>query len=135
MRALSLRQGAREARRQFVWLDRHGRLERGLSESTDQSVAKPLVIDPNKETIVLRWVGGATVSQLVNLFGQGERALRGGRGGAEERRSRAPYGAGKYGEAAGMPRRPQALPAGSPEYARQSGAAFSLQVANARPSA
>ena len=60
------------------------------------------VIDPQKEAIALRWVGGANVSQLEKLFAQGERAVRGGARGAAEALAKADalYGEGKYAEAA-----------------------------------
>ncbi len=79
------------------------------------------VIDPEKETIALRWAGGATVGQLEKLFAQGERALRGGRQGAEAALARADtlYGEGKYAEAAGAYRDAiKLVPAASAEYAR-----------------
>jgi tetratricopeptide (TPR) repeat protein len=79
------------------------------------------VIDPEKETIALRWAGGATVGQLEKLLAQGERAVRGGRKGAEAALASADtlYGEGKYAEAAGAYRDAiRLLPADSPQYAR-----------------
>lgn len=60
------------------------------------------VIDPHKETVVLRWVGGATVDQLRKLFAEGRRAAGGGGPGADASVARADalYGQGKYEEAA-----------------------------------
>ena len=90
------------------------------------------VIDPEKETIALRWVGAATVGQLEKLFAQGEQAVRRSRRGSEEALAKADdlYGAGNY--AAAIPAYQaalKALPATSPEYARAVEALlFSLQV-------
>ena len=36
------------------------------------------VIDPQKESILLRWAGSASVEQLVQFLDQGKRALAGG---------------------------------------------------------
>ncbi len=60
------------------------------------------VIDPHNETVVLRWVGGATVDQLRKLFAEGRRAAGGGGPGADASvvRADALYGQGKYEEAA-----------------------------------
>ncbi len=96
-----------------------------------------LVIDPEKETIALRWAGGATVGQLEKFFAQGDRALRGGRKGAEAALARADalYGAGNYAEAVGAYRDAlKLIPAVSPEYARAVEALlFSLRVGKQYP--
>ncbi|HEY3203510.1 MAG TPA: tetratricopeptide repeat protein [Thermoanaerobaculia bacterium] len=79
------------------------------------------VIDPNKETIALRWVGGATVSQLEKIFADGIRAARGKPKGADEALARADllYGAGKYAEAAPAYREAlRLMPRDAPQYAR-----------------
>ena len=90
------------------------------------------VIDPEKETIVLRWVGGATVSQLDKLFAQGEQAVRRSRGGASEALAKADalYGAGKYAESIPAYREAlRTLSPKSPDYARATDALlFDLQV-------
>ncbi len=90
------------------------------------------VIDPERETIALRWVGGATVGQLQKLFAQGEQAVRRARRGSEEALAKADdlYGAGRYTEAVPAYRAALKLvPATSPEHARAVEALlFSLQV-------
>lgn len=60
------------------------------------------IIDPKKEKIALRWVGGATVAQLEKLFADGQRAVRGSGKGATEALAKADalYGEGQYEEAA-----------------------------------
>jgi len=90
------------------------------------------VIDPAKETIAVRWVGGATVGQLEKLFADGERAVRGGATGPAQALAAADalYGKGQYAEAVPAYRETlKRLAAGSPEYARSVGALlFSLSV-------
>ncbi len=120
---------------QFVWLSIDTEKTRNATFSTKYPIkAWPsiYVIDPDKETIALRWVGGATVGQLEKLFGQGERAVRGGRRGAEEALARADalYGEGKYAEAAPAYRSAlKLLPVSAPDYARAVEALlFSLPV-------
>lgn len=76
------------------------------------------VIDPAKETILVRWVGGATVGQLEKLFDDGERAARGGSA-RSLAAADALYGQGKYAEAVPAYRKAlEGLAVGSPEYAR-----------------
>ncbi len=60
------------------------------------------VIDPAKETILLRWTGSATVEQLVEFVGQGKRTLAGGQAGLDEPLAIADRlnGAAQYPEAA-----------------------------------
>src|SRR5262245_47576521 len=72
---------------QFVWLS----IDTEKKQNADFSRKYPIrawpsmyVIDPETETIVLRWVGGATVSQLDKLFAQGEQAVRRGGGSSAE---------------------------------------------------
>jgi tetratricopeptide (TPR) repeat protein len=57
------------------------------------------VIDPGKEAIALRWVGGATVAELGKLFDDGTRTV-GGRPAAAEALARADalYSEGRYAE-------------------------------------
>ena len=64
------------------------------------------VIDPNKETVALRWVGGATVAQLRKFFREGARSAAStlsaaASGGADAALARADalYGAGDYEKA------------------------------------
>src|SRR4030095_8736700 len=86
---------------QFVWLS----IDTEKKQNAEFSKKYPIrawpslyVIDPGKETIAIRWVGGATAGQLEKLFAQGERAVRGGRKGGEEALARADalYAAGEY---------------------------------------
>src|SRR6185369_15319623 len=60
------------------------------------------IVDPGKETAVLRWVGGATVPQLEKLLDDGARAMSSHHAGLDEALARADrlYGAGKNEEAA-----------------------------------
>ena len=60
-----------------------------------------LVIDPESERAVLRWVGSATVPQLEKLFGDGERAYANKGSGADAALASADrlQGAGKKAEA------------------------------------
>ena len=120
---------------QFVWLS----IDTEKAANAAFSKKYPIkawpsmyVIDPEKETIALRWVGGATVGQLEKLFAQGEQAVRRGRRGSGETLAKADdlYGAGKYAEA--IPAYRDALTKLSPktpEYARAVEALlFSLQT-------
>jgi tetratricopeptide (TPR) repeat protein len=60
------------------------------------------VLDPHKETVVLRWVGSANVGQLEKLFAEATSKAGGHAGGAGAAVARADalYGEGKYEEAA-----------------------------------
>ena len=120
---------------QFVWLS----IDTEKKQNAEFSKRYPIrawpslyVIDPEKETIAIRWVGGATVGQLDKLFAQGERAVRGGPRGSQEALAKADalYGEGRYAEAVPAYRAALKLtPAVSPEYARAVEALlFSLQV-------
>ncbi len=90
------------------------------------------VIDPAKETIAVRWVGGASVGQLEKLFADGERAVRGGAKGAAQTLAAADalYGKGQYAEAVPAYRDAlKLLAVSSTEYARALDALlFSLSV-------
>src|SRR3954465_14996088 len=60
------------------------------------------VIDPRKESVLLRWVGGASVPQLEKIFADG-RAAYGGSGEAAQgdlARADRLYGEGRYADAA-----------------------------------
>jgi tetratricopeptide (TPR) repeat protein len=120
---------------QFVWLS----IDTEKKQNADFSKKYPIrawpslyVIDPEKETIAIRWVGGATVGQLDKLFAQGERAVRGGRKGGELALARADalYAEGQY--EASIPAYREAMkgiPVVAPEYARATEALlFSLTV-------
>lgn len=83
----------------FVWLsvdtereENAGFLERYPTEAWPSLY----VIDPHSKEIVLRWLGSATVPQLVRLLEDAERALEGGAEGAEALLARADrlYGEG-----------------------------------------
>jgi tetratricopeptide (TPR) repeat protein len=60
------------------------------------------VVDPQTETIALRWVGGATVPQLQKILDDGSHAIAGPKGGLDQILARADrlYGQGKNAEAA-----------------------------------
>ena len=79
------------------------------------------VIDPDKEKIALRWVGGATVAQLEKLFADGEAAVKGAGANSAEALAQADalYGEGRYAEAAGPYRSAlRAMPPNDPQYGR-----------------
>src|SRR5215212_5904684 len=61
-----------------------------------------LVLDPKKESVALRYTGGATVPQLKKLLDDGDKMFRGASGKAEEAVSRGDrlFGEGKHAEAA-----------------------------------
>lgn len=87
---------------QFVWLS----IDTEKTGNADFVKKYPIkawpsfyVIDPAKETIVLRWVGGATVGELGKFFDEGVRAARGRSGaGTALARADALYSEGKYAE-------------------------------------
>jgi predicted negative regulator of RcsB-dependent stress response len=87
------------------------------------------VIDPSREVITLRWVGGATVAELAKLFND---VTRGGKSAEVLARADALYSEGKYVES--VPAYREALKAMSrkaPSYARAVEALlFSLTVAD-----
>ncbi len=60
------------------------------------------IIDPFRESILLRWTGTASVEQLIQFLDQGKNALAGGLKGSEPQLALADrlYGEEKYGEAA-----------------------------------
>jgi len=90
---------------QFVWLSIDTEKAKNAAFSKKYPIrAWPslYVIDPAKERIALRWVGGATVAQLEKVLQDGARAVR--ESGAPRETSLAKadalYGEGRYGEAA-----------------------------------
>jgi len=90
---------------QFVWLSIDTEKTKNAAFSKKYPIrAWPslYVIDPAKERIALRWVGGATVAQLEKVLQDGARAVR--ESGAPHETSLAKadalYGEGRYGEAA-----------------------------------
>jgi hypothetical protein len=91
---------------QFVWLSIDTEKAKNAAFSRKYPIrAWPslYVIDPDKERIALRWVGGATVAQLERLFADGKAAVKGT--GADSAAALAQadelYGEGRYKEAAG----------------------------------
>jgi len=88
---------------QFVWLsidtEKKGNAE-FLKKYPIKAWPSFYVVDPARETIVLRWVGGATVAELGKLFDEGRRAVRGGAAPATTALARADalYSEGKYTE-------------------------------------
>ena len=90
---------------QFVWLSidtEKGRNAAFIRKYPIRAWPSLYVIDPEKEKIALRWVGGVTVAQLEKLLGDGEVAVRGAGGDSSATLSRADglYGAGEYPQAA-----------------------------------
>jgi len=86
---------------QFVWLsidtEKAGNAE-FLKKYPIKAWPSFYVIDPARETIVLRWVGGATVAELGKLFDEGRRSVRGGGATTALARADALYSEGKYTE-------------------------------------
>ena len=88
---------------QFVWLsidtEKTGNAE-FLKKYPIKAWPSFYVIDPARETIVLRWVGGATVAELGKLFDEGRRSVRVGGASATTALARADalYSEGKYTE-------------------------------------
>jgi tetratricopeptide (TPR) repeat protein len=79
------------------------------------------IIDSAGETAAMRWVGGASLAQIVTIFDDGERAVRASHGGFEETLARADrlYALGKNAEAAKSYREAIALaPPSWPRYGR-----------------
>ncbi len=120
---------------QFVWLS----IDTEKTQNAPFTKKFPIrawpsfyVIDPAKETVVLRWVGGATVAQLEKIFADGERAAGGGgaRAGEALARADALYGEGNYAEAGKAYAEALArLSPKSPQYSRAvESRLFSLQI-------
>src|SRR6266581_8778126 len=90
---------------QFVWLSIDTEKARNapfLTKYPVQAWPSFFILDSRQESVALRWVGGATVSQLEKLLADGRRAVRGQERGAEEALARADrlYGEGKNAAAA-----------------------------------
>lgn len=65
----------------FVWLslDTEAAVNAALRKRLKLSaVPTYFIMDPDSERIAIRWVGGASVAQLVQLLSDGEAAVRGG---------------------------------------------------------
>jgi tetratricopeptide (TPR) repeat protein len=88
---------------QFVWLsidtEKTGNAE-FLKKYPIKAWPSFYVIDPAREAIAIRWVGGATVAELNKLFDEGRRAARGVGTSAPTALARADalYSEGKYTE-------------------------------------
>jgi tetratricopeptide (TPR) repeat protein len=109
---------------QFVWLSIDTEKSGNASFLTKFPVeAWPsyFVLDARTEKVALRWVGGATVGQVVKILDDGRRAVLGRETGVEEILARADrfYGEGKNAEAVRGYREPlSAAPKGWPRYGR-----------------
>jgi tetratricopeptide (TPR) repeat protein len=87
---------------QFVWLS----IDTEKAQNADFIKRYPVrawpslyVIDPRKEEILLRWVGGADVPRLEKLFAEGRRSYGGGADkGGELARADKLYGEGRYAD-------------------------------------
>jgi tetratricopeptide (TPR) repeat protein len=110
----------------FVWLSINTEKRENaavLAKFPVQAWPSFYVIDPDAEKVVLRYVGGATVTQLQRILDDGEKAAReaGGSRGPDETLAKADrlYAEGKNAEAAAAFRAALAgLPPSSPSYAR-----------------
>ena len=120
---------------QFVWLSIDTEKTKNAAFSKKYPIkAWPsfYVIDPAKERIALRWVGGATVTQLEKLFAEGTQAVKGNKAGSATALAQADvlYGEGRYREAAGAYRDAlKAMTPKDPQYSRAvESALFSYQT-------
>ena len=109
---------------QFVWLSINTeRAENAAFQAKFPVQAWPsfFIIDPRKEAVAIRWVGGATVPQLEKLLADGRRSVHPSTRGVSEALARADqlYGDGRNAEAAEAYREALRLaPPGWPQYAR-----------------
>lgn len=90
---------------QFVWLSVDTEKSSNanfLKKYTVEGYPSFYVIDPAKEKVALRWMGGATVAQMAKLFEDGRRSVRGKDTGVDALLTKADklYGEGKNAEAA-----------------------------------
>ena len=86
---------------QFIWLSIDTEKEQNapfVKKFPNRAWPSYYVIDPNTETVSLRWVGGATVAQLRKFFHDGSRAA-GGTADAALGKADALYSAGDYEKA------------------------------------
>jgi tetratricopeptide (TPR) repeat protein len=108
----------------FVWLEIDTeRPENAALKKKLAVVALPtyFIVDPTDERVLLRWVGGATVAQLQQMFGDAVAMRTSGETGPDAKMERAErlYGEGKSAEAAAAYREAlNAAPAGWPRYGR-----------------
>ncbi|HEY2797170.1 MAG TPA: thioredoxin family protein [Thermoanaerobaculia bacterium] len=109
---------------QFVWLSIDTENAKNAAFSKKYPIrAWPslYVIDPVREKIALRWVGGATVSQLEKLFADGTKAVKGSGTGSATLLAKADalYGDGHYAEAGEAYKKTlETLPPKDPQYPR-----------------
>jgi tetratricopeptide (TPR) repeat protein len=109
---------------QFVWLSINTeRAENApfLARYPVEAWPSFFVIDPRKEAVAIRWVGGATVPQLEKLLADGRRSVPSSGRGVAEALARADrlYGENKNSEAAEAYREALRLaPPGWPQYPR-----------------
>src|SRR5512138_3642809 len=114
----------------FVWLDLDTEQPRNAAFVEKFPIdAWPtiLVLDPEREEVLLRWAGTATAEQIERLALDGERALKAGRASrADAALARADrlLGERKHAEAAAAYR--EALAAGGPSWPRRERAAEAL---------
>jgi tetratricopeptide (TPR) repeat protein len=111
---------------QFVWLS----IDTEKAQNAEFIKKYPIrawpsfyVIDPRKETILLRWVGAADVPRLEKLFAEGRRDYGGEAGpkGADLARADRVYGEGKYAESVPAYRAAlKSIPETDPRWARAS---------------
>jgi tetratricopeptide (TPR) repeat protein len=109
---------------QFVWLSINTEKKENapvLARFPVEAWPSFFVVDPQSEKVVLRWVGGATVSQVDKILDDGRSAAKGRERGVDEILARADrlYGEGKNAEAVREYRLALAqAPEGWPRYAR-----------------
>ena len=109
---------------QFVWLSINTEKKENapvLAKFPVEAWPSFFVVDPQSEKVVLRWVGGATVSQVDRILDDGRSAAKGRERGVDEILARADrlYGEGKNAEAVREYRLALAqAPESWPRYAR-----------------
>lgn len=90
---------------QFVWLsidtEKQGNAP-FLTKFPVEAWPSFYVLDPARESVALKWVGGASVRQVEKILDDGRQSVRGGERGVEEILARADrlYGEGKHADAA-----------------------------------
>ncbi len=117
---------------QFVWLSIDTEKPGNASFLTKFPVeAWPSfsIVDSRTETVALRWVGGATVGQLVKMLDDGRRAVRGPEKGVEEILARADRAYGERNSADAVRGYREALAAAPKEWPRYGRAVESLLFA------
>ena len=123
--------------RQFVWLS----IDTEKTQNAAFAAKYPIrawpsfyVIDPNREAITLRWVGGATVAELGKLFDDGAGTAGAAKPGGALARADKLYSEGKYAESIAAYRDAlRAMPKSAPSYPRAVEALlFSLSVSDQR---